>query len=142
MEPLLAAGTAFFSVHHHEALPPLTGADIQEVVDNMNPDKALGTDSWTIPELRLLSPQLLESLAEFYTRAEAEGRWPSVLTSTIVALIPKGGAQTEAELRPIGLAPHHLQGVDVCRETPYTLLATTLWGENPVTHRSCVEHPC
>ena len=71
----------------------------------MNPHNALGTDNWTTPELRLLSPQLLQGLADFYTQAEAEGSWPAVLCSTIVALIPKDGAQTEAELRPTGLTP-------------------------------------
>ena len=88
MEPLLAARGTFLRATPRGP-PPLTGADLQDVVDKMNPRKALGTDNWTIPELRLLSPQLLDSLAEFYTRAEAVGRWPSVLESTIVALIPK-----------------------------------------------------
>ena len=32
-------------------------------------------------------------------------KWPQILTTAIVALIPKEGAQTEAELRPIGLTP-------------------------------------
>ena len=86
-------------------LPPLTEEDLQEVVDKMIPRKALGADSWTVLELRLLSPQLLQCLANFYNRAEAEGRWPPVLCHTVVALIPKEGARTEAELRPIGLTP-------------------------------------
>ena len=71
----------------------------------MNPHKALGTDSWAVLELRLLSPQLLQGLAGFCSKAEVEGRWPPVLCSTIVALVPKEGARTEAELRPIGLTP-------------------------------------
>ena len=107
-------------MQHMEPLPPLTGADIQEVIDRMNPHMALGTDSWTIPELRLLSPQLLKGLADFYTKAEAVGRWPTALTCAIVALIPKEGAQTEAELRPIGLTPHPLPGLDVCSQAIHT----------------------
>ena len=36
---------------------------------------------------------------------EQKGKWPRLLTQVIVALIPKDGAKTEADLRPIGLTP-------------------------------------
>ena len=75
------------------------------VVGHMNPKKALGADSWRVTELRALSPQLLQSLADFFNLVESTGAWPHILSTTLVALIPKDGAKTEADLRPIGLTP-------------------------------------
>ena len=71
----------------------------------MNPQKALGADHWRVMKLRILSPQILQALAEFYSLVESSGQWPKVLTTTIIALIPKEGAKAEAEFRPIGLTP-------------------------------------
>ena len=53
----------------------------------------------------MLTPQLLQALATFYGVAEHTSMWPLALATTLIALIPKDGAQTEAELRPIGLTP-------------------------------------
>ena len=55
--------------------------------------------------MRKLSPQLLQGLAYFLNKVEQAGRWPAALCVTLIALIPKEGAQTEGELRPIGLTP-------------------------------------
>lgn len=37
---------------------------------------------------------------------ESEGRWPATLRNVIYAMIPKAKAQSEAQLRPIGLLPY------------------------------------
>ena len=74
------------------ALPPITGVDVMEVVDRMNPHKASGAAKWSVLELRTLAPQLLQALAQFFETAEAAGRWPPELTVTLIALIPKDGA--------------------------------------------------
>ena len=96
---------ARFVLHQAQDLPNITQMDVMQAVDHMNPKKALGADHWRILELRALSPQMLQTLADFYNLVETSMRWPQILTTTIVALIPKEGAQTEAELRPIGLTP-------------------------------------
>ena len=71
----------------------------------MNPNKALGADSWKIAELRIPSPQLLHGLAGFSSLAEQVGKWHPELCVTLTALIPKEGAKTEGELRPVRLTP-------------------------------------
>ncbi len=75
------------------------------MVARMNPKKALGADSWHVLELRALPKRLLEDLARFLNMVEEAGAWPTELAMTVIALVPKEGAMTEAELRPIGLTP-------------------------------------
>ena len=81
-----------FTLHHAQTLPPITQAEVIQAVDHMNPKKALGADHWRIMELRALSPQMLQTLADFYNLVETSMKWPQILTTTIVALIPKEGA--------------------------------------------------
>ena len=78
--------------------------DIPHVLGKANPRKALGADHWHLHELKALPTVFLQGLANFYTRAEQPGAWPRPLATIIVALIPKEGAKTDADLR-LGLTP-------------------------------------
>ena len=69
----------------------------------MSKSKARGADSWTPPELQALPDLWLLSLAEFMERWEAQGSWPDSIRHSIIALVPKEGAQHEKGLRPIGI---------------------------------------
>ena len=56
-----------FAVQHTQNHPPITQAEVIHIIDHMNPKKALGADHWRIMELRTLSPQILQALADFFT---------------------------------------------------------------------------
>ena len=84
---------------------PIQLSDVRHVLRCVNPNRALGADQWHFRELAALPDQFLERLAKFYNMVEKEGQWPPPLRQTLVALIPKDGAKTELELRPIGLTP-------------------------------------
>ena len=45
------------------------------------------------------------NLGRIFNLVESTGAWPHILSTTLVALIPKDGAKAEADLRPIGLTP-------------------------------------
>ena len=84
---------------------PIQLSDVRHVLRCVNPNRALGADQWHFRELAALPGQFLDRLAKFYNMVEKEGQWPPPLRQTLIALIPKDGAKTELELRPIGLTP-------------------------------------
>ena len=49
---------------------------------------------------RQLAPQACEFFLEHW---EARGAWPDAVRHSIIALVPKEGAQREKGLRPIGI---------------------------------------
>ena len=86
-------------------LDPITWDEIEAVVNHLSDGKAKGTDSWSPAELRSLSKSHLEVLAGILNNVEAERRWPRGM-GPIVALIPKGCAESEGQLRPIAIPPY------------------------------------
>ena len=55
------------------------------------------------PELLALPDPWLARLGEFFKRWETKGEWPEASRHSIIALVPKEGAQDEKGLRPIGI---------------------------------------
>ena len=84
-------------------LPPITGTQVRDVVRHLRPGKAHGADGWRPQELAALPDSWLDALAGCYNQWETQGAWPEAIRTSIIALVPKAGAATEAGLRPIGL---------------------------------------
>ena len=72
----------------------------------MSPRKSRGADGWGPHELGSLPLAYLRNLSTLIANWEAAGRWPEELCQILVFLMPKPGAMTEAQLRPIGLLPY------------------------------------
>jgi hypothetical protein len=86
-------------------LDPITWEEIESVVNHLSDGKAKGTDSWSPAELRALSRRHLEVLADILIDIEEKRAWPRGM-GPIVALIPKDGAESEGQLRPIAILPY------------------------------------
>ena len=86
-------------------LDPITWEEIESVVNHLSDGKAKGTDSWSPAELRALSKRHLEVLADILNDVEERRVWPRGM-GPIVALIPKDGAESEGQLRPIAILPY------------------------------------
>ena len=82
---------------------PLTGDQLYEAVGGWGSTKAPGLDGWRPAELKDWPPQLFDLLAAFYGRVEAAGEWPSALSESLVATLPKGGTRELEDRRPIVL---------------------------------------
>ena len=65
--------------------------------------KPKGPDGWCPKELEKLPKAWTNQLATFYNQWEARGHWPPAIRRAVIALIAKQGANTEAQLRPIGI---------------------------------------
>ena len=87
----------------NDKLQPITGEQVREVLKRLRTGKAKGADGWSPAELAAFPTSWTDRLAEFYTRWEEEGRWPQALRRSVIALMPKLGAESEAQLRPIGI---------------------------------------
>ena len=74
-------------------------------MNHLSDGKAKGTDSWSPAELRALSRRHLEVLADILNDIEEKRAWPRGM-GPIVALIPKDGAESEGQLRPIAILPY------------------------------------
>ena len=74
-----------------------------EAVGGWGSTKAPGLDGWRPAELKDWPPQLFDLLAAFYGRVEAAGEWPSALSESLVAMLPKGGTRELEDRRPIVL---------------------------------------
>eukprot|EP00972_Heterocapsa_arctica_P018715 2768944-Heterocapsa_arctica.AAC.1 len=86
-------------------MEPITEDEIRRVVNRLVDGKAKGVDGWSPAELRSLSREHLQGLAELLNLIEKQQKWPNVL-NPIIALIPKEGAESEGQLRPIAILPY------------------------------------
>ena len=88
---------------HHNTLEPITGDQVRKVLQRLKGGKAKGPDGWGPKELEILPNAWTDRLAIFYNQWEAKGHWPPAIRRSVIALIAKQGAATEAQLRPIGI---------------------------------------
>ena len=88
-----------------QSTPPIKAKQIQAALKRMSVNKAIGLDHWHPRELRVLPEETIEALADIYNSTERLGRWPHQVRNALVAMIPKDGAQLEADMRPMGLLP-------------------------------------
>ena len=70
---------------------PWTADLVRAVLQGMAKSKAPGLDAWTVAELCLLPPVLLEWIAELFESVERAGRWPAELSQPEGLLLPKPG---------------------------------------------------
>ena len=89
-----------------DVLPPITGERVRSVINKMPDGKSKGYDSWAPNELRALTDAHMDALAELLNNCEDQGRWPRAMGKPIIALIPKKGAESEGQMRPIALLPY------------------------------------
>lgn len=87
------------------ALAPVKGQAIREVSRRQGRGKAHGADGWGPAELRALPETWPGKLGVLTGCWEGEVKWPATLCNVVFAVIPKAKADTEAQLRPIGLLP-------------------------------------
>ncbi len=100
------ARAALTAAAEAEALPPLSGKELEAIARRIPLGKAPGHDGWRPVELRALSLPWWECIAELLTRCESEQRWPEQLRGCVVALLPKpGGSSGALGQRPIGILP-------------------------------------
>ncbi len=71
----------------------------------MSAHKASGPDGWTVSEFKALPGVFWEAAAVLLEQVENLGRWPAQLDHSLVALLPKPGARSPGDLRPISLLP-------------------------------------
>ena len=88
------------------ALPPIDPERLRGILLRMSPRKSRGADGWGPHELGSLPLPYHERLRELRLASEAEGRWREEFGQILVTLIPKPGALTGAQLRPIGILPY------------------------------------
>eukprot|EP00972_Heterocapsa_arctica_P065713 9698397-Heterocapsa_arctica.AAC.1 len=69
-------------------MEPITEYEIRRVVNRLVDGKAKGVDGWSPAELRSLSREHLQGLAELLNLIGKQQKWPNVLYP-IIALIPK-----------------------------------------------------
>jgi hypothetical protein len=84
---------------------PWTAELVLSILMRMALHKAPGLDGWTVDELRLLPPALLEWIAELFESVERTGRWPEELCQPEGLLLPKPGDGGPMDRRPIWLLP-------------------------------------
>ena len=80
---------------------PWTAELVLSILKRMALHKAPGLDGWTVDELRLLPPALLEWIAELFESVERTGRWPEELCQPEGLLLPKPGDGGPMDRRPI-----------------------------------------
>lgn len=73
----------------------------------------------SLDELRHLPGAWIRRLADFHNEWDSQGAWPEAVKRAIIALIPKPGAETEGQLRPIGVLSYMSLGLG-CRFTSKT----------------------
>ena len=109
LEQALAGWTALWqggqpwTPRYQTKLPPITGPHVRDALRRMKTGKATGADGWRPHELAALPVPWTDQLAVFLNEWEAQGSWPGALRNSLIALVPKAGAQNEGQLRPIGL---------------------------------------
>lgn len=124
MDPAVARGwpgglgRASVGSPHHPVVAALSLVFLAQVAKRVSPGKAPGADGWAFAYLRTWPPflfsTLFSTLAEFFSVVEAVGRWPSSLSSNMVALLPRGfpSAAGPAEIVLLSVA-HRLRAA--CR---------------------------
>ncbi len=68
--------------------------------------KAMGSDCWSVEELSFVPPDMWDDIAEMFMKMEAkkgEVKWPQVLATAPIALIPKCEGHEPIQQRPITL---------------------------------------
>ena len=73
------------TTHPGDPLPPLTGADIRNVLNRLSGKRARGPDEWGPEELLTLPPSWTDRLAEFYNEWEHNNSWPQELLTCAIA---------------------------------------------------------
>eukprot|EP00971_Amphidinium_carterae_P327114 6458290-Amphidinium_carterae.1 len=90
----------------HWMLPPITAEGLKSILKDANKHSAPGPDNWHYDELGVLPMAALRQLAELYGQIEADASWPSLLTTSWTALLPKTELPLDAkDLRPIRVLP-------------------------------------
>eukprot|EP00972_Heterocapsa_arctica_P028594 4206700-Heterocapsa_arctica.AAC.1 len=80
----------------------ITEDEIKRVINRLVDGTAKGVDGRSPAELRALSRAHIQGLADLLNQIEKEQKWPDGL-NPIIALIPKEGAESEGQLRPIAV---------------------------------------
>ncbi len=93
-----------FHVNRPWPLPQLTGSRFVGKLKEMG-HKAKGADNWEVEELACLPTELWDDIAHMFGEMEqsAEVRWPEILATAAIALIPKGEGYEPIKQRPITL---------------------------------------
>ena len=82
-----------------------TAPFIRAVLKRMPKRKAVGLDGWSVAELRLLSNELIEWMADLLEMVEQLGRWPAALCCPEGLLLSKPGDGGPMDRRPVWLLP-------------------------------------
>ena len=83
----------------------LKGEDLWNVAKRVHGGTAGGPDGWKAHEIKALPLGIWKMAAEFCAKAEALGRWPDTLRGATVVMIPKEGASSPSDMRPIAILP-------------------------------------
>ena len=95
---------AVFGKHvakHNMDLLPLTGEDLDRVLQSKKKSGACGVDGWRMGELKRLPVVLLNAFATTFNEIEESGTWPEALLTALVTLTPKGEGKGPLDHRPI-----------------------------------------
>eukprot|EP00969_Alexandrium_andersonii_P187095 8267599-Alexandrium_andersonii.AAC.1 len=79
-------------------VPPITASDVEECFAEAGPS-AGGPDHWRPAELRLISRQACQALADMLNSIESGASWPDALRVARVAIVEKPGGDP---LSPLG----------------------------------------
>ena len=86
-------------------LPPISGAELQDVAQRLQRTSAAGADGWRAAEIRALPFEFWERLAQMIQVCERLGQWPAALRIGVVSLLPKAEATAPESMRPVVLLP-------------------------------------
>ena len=109
-------------------LPVITAEALRAALRRMSPRKSRGADGWGPRELGSLPTSYLQGLCRLIAGWEAQGAWPDALSQVFVTLILKPGAQSEGQLRPIGIPPYVYGAWMVVRKAEFSGWSRALHG--------------
>ena len=76
----------------YPALEDITATQLMQAIRRAPSGKAPGADGWRSSELKLWPLALIEQLCHVCHLIERTGKWPQALSTSLVALLPKGSS--------------------------------------------------
>ena len=85
------------------ALLDITAEQLRQAIRRAPSGKASGSDGWRYSELKAWPLPLIQQLCHVCHLVERTGKWPRELSTSLVALLPKGSSGQLDDYRPIVL---------------------------------------
>ena len=98
-------GKKWEPINDQEQYPKVDHRKLHKIATRIPPNAAGGADGWDAKEIRVLPEWVWKYAAQIMDQAEERRTWPNQMHCGTVVLIPKEGAKTTAEMRPIVLLP-------------------------------------